>query len=572
MAEIYTRKNAFIMAYVRRPDKDSYPDGLARSIHFSHSKDGKNFEAMNQNYGILFAKAKVLENNTLCPMCADKPQISILKNREYLISAIPVQENGTDDPECIGMRICWKTKDFIEFEELGILTQEQLEQICQKDAAEDPRIEETKKRMLPEGAVPGGIIEVSVDLCDRAVLHWSRIDSIAAKVPSQVTASCAEDVESVEATILYSDGSAARKRVKWNLEAIDFETPGIQKITGEIESPHYPFPLARGFGDPVIFPWEGRYYYISTTDFRKNIGFYVREADTVSGLFAEGVKEHLILDRNEEKGFIQTFWAPEFHVIGGELYILFAISGKVFGPQCHLMKWKKGRSLIEADSWEEPIRIQRKNGRPLAEDGITLDMTYVKTGECSYMIWSYRQHIGTELDTGSQLYIATVDEAEPWKLTSEPVLLTRPLYGWENVNQTINNEGPYAFQTNGKIYLTYSGGDAGGYTYALGLMTAEEESDLLNINSWKKRGTPVLTFYSVDGEYGPGHNSFFTDDHGDLLIAYHAETAIDNNIRCNGIRRVHFNIHGEPVFDLSAERDLDPGLKKVEMNVIVGSV
>mgnify|MGYP002803320650 FL=1 len=80
---------------------------------------------------------------------------------------------------------------------------------------------------------------------------------------------------------------------------------------------------------------------------------------------------------------------------------------------------------------------------------------------------------------------------------------------------------------------------------------------------------PVLSFYSVEGQYGPGHNSFFIDPDGNLMIAYHAETAIDDSIRCPGIRRVHFDIQGRPRFDLSADRDLDPKLCEVSLRVMV---
>ena len=93
---------------------------------------------------------------------------------------------------------------------------------------------------------------------------------------------------------------------------------------------------------------------------------------------------------------------------------------------------------------------------------------------------------------------------------------------------------------------------------------------MLDISVWKKRCTPVLSYYSVEGIYGPGHNSFFTDAQGNLMIAYHAEDALEHHLRCDGIHRVHFNIHGEPVFDLSAKRDLDPALSQVETEVIVG--
>ena len=113
-----------------------------------------------------------------------------------------------------------------------------------------------------------------------------------------------------------------------------------------------------------------------------------------------------------------------------------------------------------------------------------------------------------------------------------------------------------AFVKDGKVYLTYSGGSANRYTYALGLLTADTESDLSDPRSWTKSIVPVLTFRSVEGEYGPGHNSFFVSDDGDLLIAYHAETGLKETLRCDGIRRVHFRPDGTPYFGMSAAEDL----------------
>ena len=167
------------------------------------------------------------------------------------------------------------------------------------------------------------------------------------------------------------------------------------------------------------------------------------------------------------------------------------------------------------------------------------------------------------------LYIASVDEREPWRLTSEPVLLTRPLYGWENVAGTINNEGPHALVRDGKVWLTYSGGSANAYTYALGLMSANVEDDLLQPSAWTKSAAPVLTFCSVSGEYGPGHNSFYVNERGEWMIAYHAETGIAEHLRCDGIRRVHFRGDGTPYFQMSAEEDLPEAAREVSLRVRV---
>ena len=56
MSEAYMRKSAYLMLYTREAaaNEDSYPDGLARSIHMAYSTDGVNFVPMFSNYGIFF--------------------------------------------------------------------------------------------------------------------------------------------------------------------------------------------------------------------------------------------------------------------------------------------------------------------------------------------------------------------------------------------------------------------------------------------------------------------------------------------------------------------------------------
>ncbi len=542
MSELYKTDNAYIKVYTRDVDAACYPDGLARSIHMAYSYDGNNYTAMNSNYGILFATAEIRENNTICPKCVKEPCIMTMDDGKYAIIAERVNEDGSEDADCNGKLLLWITSDFITFEDKGL---------CNIDVKN-----------------ADAVMEVHRNICDKAALKWSKLYNTGVKVPDSAIVASKEELDKIKAVAIYSDGSTATKRVEWNTDGVKFGTSGTYKVTGKVINEQYRFPLANGYGDPVILDWEGKYYFIATNDNLNDIGLYVREADDIQGLFADGVEEHLILPFDEARGFEQTFWAPEFHMIGGELYILFAVSGHAWGPQCHLMKFKGG-SIIDENCWENPIRICKKDGSYLCEDGITLDMTFVKADNASYYVWSYRQHIGTPLDSGSMLYIATVDENDPTKITSDPVLLTRPLYGWENVSGTINNEGPYAFVKDGKVYLAYSGGAANSYTYALGMFTASTGDDLLNLDNWTKSQTAVLSFYSVEGVYGPGHNSFFTDAEGNLMIAYHAETDITSTLRCDGIRRVHFNIDNEPVFDMSAERDLDSKLSNVEMKVIV---
>ena len=599
-----------ILVYTRTAEPNSYPDGLARSVHFARSTDGKHFTAMNENYGILFAKGTLAEQNTIRPKCVKDPVIFPLKDGGYGIMAIRTNENGTPDEESKGKVLLWTTKDLIHFSEqvlFDLNSQEEAVAFLSVSPTSDGsnyrifwktasgkffctdtpdfkapgktdgpimfRLAPKPEINAPEGMVPNndtGYSTVSVprSVVDRAALHWGHLVSVAARVPENVLAASADELAKVKAEIVYSDGSTVVKPVKWDTSNVQFDKPGKYEITGTVQNESYGFPLARAWGDPVIFKWDGKFYFIATTDARNNIGLYVREADNPHDLFADGVKEHLILDKDEARQLIQTFWAPEFHVIGDDLYILFAVGPRSWGPQCHYMKLKKGASIIDPASWEDPVKILKKDGKGVGDGGISLDMTYLKAGGKSYYVWSYRVGIGSPRDTGSMLYIATVDEKNPGVLTSEPVQLSRPLYGWENVRGTINNEGPYSFNANGKVYLTFSGGDAGGYTYALGLLTADENADLLDLKSWTKSNAPVLSFYSVPNRWGPGHNAFFMDDFGNLMISYHGETSLRARERCVAIHRVHFNVDGEPVFNMSADRDLDPSLAQVKTTVV----
>ena len=531
--EAWQDDQAVIHVYTRPVNAENYPEGLANSVHLSFEAKDTGILPFNKNYGILFAEGRVSEANTIVPLGVRSPGIFRAEDGSIVICAERIHENGRADETASGKLLLWKTRDLIHFESAGL---------AEADA-------------LPPGRVSGSLT-VSRALAETALRWWSPVVYTGISVPENIRVSSPQELNRVPALVRCSDYSVREKKISWDPKSLRFGRPGSFTARGTVSQQSFRFPLARGYGDPVLFRWEGKWYYISTNDNLDDVGLWVRESDSADGLFREGITEHLILPFSPERGFEQTFWAPEFHVIGGELYILFAVSGHAWGPQCHMMKKKKGGRITDPDAWENPVRVVRKDGSPLADQAITLDMTYLRAQSGSYVIWSYREHIGTPLDSGSMLYIASMDEGEPWRLTSDPVLLTRPLLGWENVAGTINNEGPNSFQRDGKIFVTYSGGSANAYTYALGLLTADTRSDLLDLRSWTKSITPVLTFYSVDGEYGPGHNSFFVNDEGELMISYHAETGLTESLRCDGIRRVHFRPDGTPYFGLSASEDL----------------
>lgn len=438
-----------IVKVYQREKETYYPDALRNSVHFAHSEDGVTFHSWNLNYGILFAKGVIKEDNTIAPRSVVSPKICYQQDR-YFIFAECMDEAGNRIEE--NQHVLWSTKDLIHFEEHGLV--------------------KLKEYGIIEEEVSNQI-QISDELLEGIQNRW--------------LLTCGEPVKT---------------------------------------------PISVGFADPVLFRWEESWYLLATNDNVNDIGLFIKKATTKEGLFDEDVETFCILPYNEEEGWIQTFWAPEFHIIGGNVYILFALGGKQWAPQCHMMRLKHGGKLENESDWEKPIRVCKMDGSFLAEDGISLDMTYFKAKDTCYLAWSYRKHIGTPLDSGSMIYIASTDEQEPWKITSEPVLLTRPLYGWENVEGTINNEGPYPLKVGKDIYLTYSGGDACGYSYAVGYLKISEDENLLDANVWEKQPTPFLHTGCVAGELGPGHNSFFYDEEGKLYVAYHIQERNQYHKRC----------------------------------------
>ena len=63
-------------------------------------------------------------------------------------------------------------------------------------------------------------------------------------------------------------------------------------------------------------------------------------------------------------------------------------------------------------------------------------------------------------------------------LTGEQVCISVPEYDWEKIGYLVN-EGAAVLKRNGRIFMTYSA-SATDHNYAMGLLTADEDSDLLD--------------------------------------------------------------------------------------------
>ena len=555
-----------LWSYTREPiDEVYYDPRLAYSMHLMLEEKGETI-VLNHNSGVLFAKATENEDGSLNPKSIKYPYIQAMQDGGYEILAIRTLADGEPDAESTGKVLVFTTKDFVTYTEQGLKepTEEYLELRALWE--EGKELEETGGiNELPEGAHLCNYIEIPDELADYLQKKLLTPQHVKTIFPEKVLAGSKEELCGMRAKKLFSDGTQAPSVVDWNLEGVDFGTPGEYPVEGNLYQDCYAFPVARNHADPCIGKWNGKYYFIATYDADHEHTMYIREADSIPELV--NAKENLILDSTTYEGIGGLLWAPELHIIGGKLCILHAATpDPFFEEESRIMILKDGGNPIVKEDWEAPRRIVRADGSDICEAGkvITLDMThFVWEGE-DYVIWAQRQFLPKDL--GSWLYIAKLNPAEPWKLMSEPVLLTKPEYGWEN-NHTFVVEGPFALIREDKLFVTYSAA-AVDTSYVVGLLTFKRGKDILDASNWKKSNYPILTSRSVPGEYGTGHNAYVEDENEDIWNTYHARPGVDAP-RCSGIRQVHFDVDGQPILDMTEEKLVNQEIRTIKTVVVV---
>ncbi len=290
-------------------------------------------------------------------------------------------------------------------------------------------------------------------------------------------------------------------------------------------------------------------------------------------------------------------WAPELHRVGDYWVVYFTesqSSSNAYGIYSHALILDGDKDPYEtaltasnqASEWKD---YKMRKDESLAA-GVTdpfgevfcLDMTYFKdekNGQ-SYVLWAGKPTASFGGDS-TDIFIATVDEHEPWKITSAATRLTCSDYGWERIRYCVN-EGPTVLQHDGNIFMCYSAGGTGS-EYAIGMCSAKNGENLLDINNWKKSPYPLLTSRDVHGEEGPGHNSFTVDKDGNNIFVYHARPTSHNYQMCgkyNGqplsdpcrharLKRVHWAADGTPILKMTYENELLEEYETVSLTVNV---
>lgn len=301
-------------------------------------------------------------------------------------------------------------------------------------------------------------------------------------------------------------------------------------------------PLVKQRADAQVFRHDDGHYYLtgSVPEYDRLV---LRRSKTIAGL---ATAPEAVLWRHEKSGPMSGFlWAPELHLIDGKWIVYFAAGPSGGGEDVFRIR-TYAVVCDGADPMTGTWTVLGELQTPW--DSFNLDSTIFTHKGTRYMAWAQRE---PGIETNSNLYIAKLES--PLKLGSKVTRLTVPTLDWEIRGYKVA-EAPAILHRNGRLFMTYSA-SATDARYCLGMLSADENSDLLDANSWTKSPQPVFTTCKETSVFGPGHNSFTVDEKGRDILVYHGrdyETIqgdpLLNPDRHTRIQRLYYTADGTPDF------------------------
>lgn len=265
-------------------------------------------------------------------------------------------------------------------------------------------------------------------------------------------------------------------------------------------------PLLPTGADPWVIYDGGLYYYTNTTG--NNITLW-KTRDITDLRDAE---KKVIWTPPPNGPYAKQIWAPELHKLAGAWYMYFTADD---GSNATHRLW------VLKDLSPDPFSNDWKFDGPVKglQDHWAIDPTVFENHHHEYIVWSgWPGNVDGEQD----LYIAELKN--PAEIRGKRVLISTPQYAWERFGgKVVVNEGPEILEHDSKLFLVYSASGCWTDHYALGMLVASTDSNLLNPASWRKIDHPILSTSPSAHAFGTGHNTFFKSPDGSQdWILYHA--------------------------------------------------
>ena len=301
-------------------------------------------------------------------------------------------------------------------------------------------------------------------------------------------------------------------------------------------STDYINPLIVQRADPFIYKHTDGYYYFTASVPAYNL-IEIRRAKTLAGLAHAAPRT--IWRKHESGPMSQLIWAPEIHFIDGKWFIYFAAAettafdkNGMFQHRMFCIECDNPDPMRSEDDWIEHGQVKT----PM--DSFSLDATCFEANDKLYYVWAQKD---PDIKGNSNIYIAEM--ANPWTLKTEPVMLTKPEYDWETKIFWVN-ERPAVIHRNGRYFLTYSS-SATDENYCMGMLSVDENADLLDASQWHKSDKPVFQSDLEHDQFCPGHNSFTVAEDGQTdILVYHC--------------RDYTEIKGDPLYDPNRHTKVQP--------------
>ena len=309
-------------------------------------------------------------------------------------------------------------------------------------------------------------------------------------------------------------------------------------------------PLLPSGADPFSFYKDGYYYYTHTMQ-NKLVLWKTKDLTEL-----KSAESKTIWIPPQGTMYSKELWAPEIHFIKGKWYFYFAADdGSNNNHRMYVLEnqskdpmqgeWIfKGKVADNTDKWAIDGDVFEHNGK-------------------TYMIWS-----GWEGDKNGQQNIYIAKMKNPWTIEGNRSKISGSNYNWEKVgdikgDSTLShvnvNEGPQILKHKNKLFIIYSASGCWTDFYALGMLTCNAKSNILNPNNWKKSSKPVFKQSPENGVYAPGHNSFFKSPNGkEDWILYHANSKSGQgcgNFRSPRAQKITWQNNGYPYFGVPVKEN-----------------
>lgn len=461
----------------------------ANSLHLEYSYSGDKWFSLYGNNGVFFSD--------LGSRQMKEPRLIRQADGSVLLYA--------KDAWIADMSIVYKTWDMIHFFEGRLIPTADVE----ASIWETTTLEISETELAALNAAFGKPEPVEIASTDVPVVE----------VSAGTVASMPETID-----ITYTNGSVEAEKVVW--DAVDTTTPGTYEVEGYVKRHLYTDPLIYHRADPFIYRHtNGKYYFTAShTDMEHNLdGKYqyrnigLRCADSLEGLADNtgDYVERIVFAREPLPGDLSPhIWAPEIHYINGKWYIYYTTSidpNNLWSIRPHVMECADEDPMT--GEWVNLGQVQTTTPDSIAFTDFSLDHSVLQHNGELYLFWAEKH------PAKSDIYAAKM--INPWTIDSSRVTcIVRPEYTWE-IHGFEVCEGPGFLHRNGRIFMTYSASGTDSL-YCLGLMTIDENADLLDASNWTKSPYPVFTSYRESNQFGPGHNSFTTDEDGHDIFVFHS--------------------------------------------------